>query len=283
MTNSCFLIDTHTHFDVLEYQDNLEKYAINAYNNGVKELVIIGLMADSFKQMVVCQKKLNHLNLNLKTHLAFGLHPLYIKNQQQEDLYILETYIKKYPSIAIGEIGLDTFEKSLKEENIYQKQKNFFIEQIQIAKKYDLPILLHIRKAHADVLKILKQEKYNPYHQGGIAHSFSGGINEAIAFVQMGFKLGITGQITNPNAKKLRQVVNTVFCKYGVSAFVIETDSPDMLPIPCQKQGYTLNEPANLIYVLQELSNLFNMDRKILADKLWENSYQALKINETNN
>ena len=196
MTNSCFLIDTHTHFDVLEYQDNLEKYAINAYNNGVKELGIIGLMADSFKQMVVCQKKLNHLNLNLKTHLAFGLHPLYIKNQQQEDLYILETYIKKYPSIAIGEIGLDTFEKSLKEENIYQKQKNFFIEQIQIAKKYDLPILLHIRKAHADVLKILKQEKYNPYHQGGIAHSFSGGINEAIAFVQMGFKLGITGQIT---------------------------------------------------------------------------------------
>ena len=96
--------------------------------------------------------------------------------------------------------------------------------------------------------------------------------------MKMGFKLGITGQITNPNAKKLRNSVMSVFRRYGTEAFVIETDCPDMMPVPCQHLG-AFNEPANLVYVLDELAVMFDMDKENLARQLWQNSNEALRQN----
>ncbi len=92
------------------------------------------------------------------------------------------------------------FLKQHKQAEIFQKQKDFFAAQLELAQQFDKPVLLHIRKSHAEVLQILKQQQFK---QGGIAHAFGGGIEEAKAFIKLGFKLGITGQITNPNAKKL--------------------------------------------------------------------------------
>lgn len=214
-------------------------------------------------------------NKSVRSHLAFGLHPLYIHEQSDEDLQLLEKYIKTHRSIAIAEIGLDTFYQTLVIPEVFSKQKQFFIEQIELAKHYDLPIMLHIRKAHAQVLQILKEQRYFADLQGGIAHSFSGGEQEALAFAKMGFKLGVTGQITNPNAKKLRRSVMTVFQKYGADAFVIETDCPDMTPIACQHNSL-MNEPANLRYVLDELSALFGLEKEKLARQLWKNTNDAL-------
>lgn len=273
-----YLIDTHTHFDVVEYNHQREIYNYRAYHHGIRHLLLIGILAKHFSQMVEVKNQADNNTSYPKHHLAFGLHPLYIQRQNTHDLLLLEDYIKYHQSIAIGEIGLDTFDINLKQEDIYQKQQHFFIEQIKLSKLYDLPILLHIRKSHADVLKILKDQKYNPIHQGGIAHSFSGGINEALAFAGMGFKIGITGQITNINAKKLHQSIKAVYKKYGLLAFVIETDCPDMMPISCQHQG-RFNEPANLIYVFEALSLLFDCDKEILARTLWQNTQQALKVN----
>lgn len=274
-----YLIDTHTHFDVPEYDNDREQYNQRAYDNGVRHLVLIGLLANYFEQMVRIKKQAdNHKNYP-SHHLAFGLHPLYIKEQSENDLVLLENYIKNHKSIAIAEIGLDTYPDDLKDKEIYQKQQRFFIEQISLAKKYDLPIMLHIRKAHGDALRILKEQKYHAYELGGIAHSFSGGANEALAFVKMGFKIGITGQITNPNAKKLRNAIKAVFDKYGTSPFVIETDSPDMVPVSCQINGNRFNEPANLIHVLNELALMFNKDKESLAYELWQNTNRALNTN----
>lgn len=273
------LIDTHSHFDVADYDDKRHAYNAAAYRQGVRHLLLVGVVAKYFAQMVAVQRQANQaLKDTPKHHVAFGLHPLYIQEQSWQDLQILECYVQNHRSIAIGEIGLDTFDKALKAADIYQKQQAFFIEQIKLAKHCDLPVVLHIRKAHGDVLGILKAQNYNPLNQGGIAHSFSGGVNEALAFVKMGFKLGITGQITNPNAKKLRQSVKAVFDSYGASAFVIETDCPDMLPLPCQRDGKRLNEPANLIYVLDALSQLLQVEKFALAKQLWQNSLDALKV-----
>ncbi|UNU74314.1 TatD family hydrolase [Moraxella nasovis] len=274
------MIDTHTHFDVDEYDRNRAEFANNAYREGVRHLLLIGVLAKNFSDMVRVEHELNRLKDSPKAHCAFGLHPLYIADHDECDLAKLEEYIVNYRSIAISEIGLDTYPKHFAGD-ILKKQQHFFIEQIHLAKKYNLPIILHIRKAHAQVLKILKEQKYRANVQGGIAHSFSGGEQEAIAFVKMGFKLGITGQITNPNAKKLRNAVMAVFNRYGAQAFVIETDSPDMLPLPCQTGQSRLNEPANLFYVLQELSIMFKMDQAKLADILWQNSNDALCQNWT--
>lgn len=271
------LIDTHTHFDVPEYHDDYPAFIDRAYQAGVRHVVLIGYLAAYFERMVHAKKTIDDFN-KIKAHLAFGLHPLYIKEQSDDDLLLLQEFIQTHQSVAIGEIGLDTYPDELKDFDSYQKQKRFFIEQIKLAKTYELPIILHIRKAHANVLNILKAQKYHANHQGGIAHSFSGGENEALAFAKMGFKLGITGQITNPNAKKLHRAIKAVYAKYGVGAFVIETDCPDMMPVPCQHLG-VLNEPANLCHVLDELSKMFSLDKETLAHKLWQNSREALNIN----
>lgn len=273
-----YLIDTHTHFDIPDYDNERNVFNQRAYQQGVRHVLLIGFLAKYFAQMATVKQQADEYNHHPKHHLAFGLHPLYIKEQHWQDLQTLEGYIQTHQSVAIGEIGLDTFDVSLRQADVYQKQQAFFIEQIEMAKRYDLPIVLHIRKAHADVLKLLKQQGYRADNYGGIAHSFSGGENEALAFVKMGFKIGITGQITNPNAKKLHKSVKTVFDKYGTSAFVIETDCPDMMPLPCQHDGGRLNEPANLIHVLNALSKLLQVDKVILAKQLWQNSLEALRV-----
>lgn len=133
--------------------------------------------------------------------------------------------------------------------------------------------MLHIRKSHAEVLQILKQQQFK---QGGIAHAFGGGVEEAKAFIKLGFKLGITGQITNPNAKKLHQVVQYV----GPEHLVVETDCPDMTPLCCQSstEQRTRNTPANLPYVLQGLAKSLHMHKEELAEQLWQNTHQALHL-----
>jgi TatD DNase family protein len=134
-------------------------------------------------------------------------------------------------------------------------------------------VLLHIRKSHAETLAILKQQQFS---LGGIAHAFSGGIEEAKAFIQLGFKIGVTGQITNPNAKKLHRVVQAI----GAEHLVLETDCPDMTPLCCQSstEYRTRNTPVNLPYVLDGLAQSLNLDQAFLAAQLWQNSLDALKL-----
>lgn len=170
----------------------------------------------------------------------------------------------------------------MKQADNFSKQQQLFLAQLDLAVQYQLPVLLHIRKAHAQSLRILKKHAYNAHALGGIAHSFSGGEQEAKAFVKMGFKLGITGQVCNPNAKKLRTAITSCVQEFGTSCLVIETDSPDMLPLPCQKTDKDhpsqRNTPANLVYILQTLSELLSIDKNTLAKQLWENSQTALSL-----
>lgn len=270
------LIDTHTHFDVPEYDGLRSTLATDAFDRGVQHLLLIGLLAKYFGRMVQVRDQLAQLKTAPMPHLAFGLHPLYVGQQHEDDLETLATFMASHSTVAIGEIGLDAYQDELKDAKVMVKQEMFFIEQIKLAKAHELPILLHIRKKHADVFRILKEQSYRADNLGGIAHGFSGGEQEALAFVKMGFKLGITGQITNLNAKKLRRAVMAVFKKYGAQAFVIETDCPDMIPACCHHHG-RLNVPANLIHVFDELSLLFEMDQEVLARQLWQNTNAALR------
>lgn len=262
------LIDTHTHFDVPEFDHDRAEQSQLAYQAGVRHLVLIGFLAKYFPQMVVCQTQMADFAKVFSSptaHLAFGLHPFYLLQHSDNDLMTLEKFIQKYPSIAIGEIGLDTFSDEMKVPKNYAKQQHFFNAQIDLAKSYKLPILLHIRKAHADTLKILKSQKFT---QGGIAHSFSGGIQEARAFVALGFKIGVTGQITNPNAKKLRNTIIELVKTVGIESLVIETDCPDMTPVQCHKSHGRRNVPANLPYVVETLCELTSLKKDILIPQL---------------
>ena len=273
------LIDTHTHFDVDSFDHDREMQSQLAWDNGVHHLVLIGFLAKYFAQMVACQQQMQGYGQQGKAtpsaHLAFGLHPFYITEHKDSDLQQLEQFIQQYSPIAIGEIGLDTFTAPMKTAENYARQQDFFAQQLELAKQYQLPALLHIRRAHGDVIKMLKAQKFT---QGGIAHSFSGGIQEAKALVNLGFKIGVTGQVTNPNAKKLRHTLTELVKIVGLDAIVIETDCPDFTPLPCHGTHGRRNVPANLPYVLTALSDLLKKDQSLLAEQLWQNSCAALQV-----
>jgi len=267
------LFDTHTHFDVPDFDHDREQLAYAAKAAGVERLILIGFIQSRFNDLLQSQHFLNQLSDAPKSYLAVGLHPFYIEQHQPEHLQRLGQVLQQHDCVAVGEIGLDTFLKQHKQPELFAKQQHYFIEQLALATQYQKPVLLHIRKAHAETIAILKTQKFK---LGGIAHAFSGGIEEAKALVKLGFKIGVTGQITNPNAKKLHQVVQAI----GSENLVIETDCPDMTPLCCQTstEHRTRNTPVNLPYVLESLAQTLDQPELQLAAQLWQNSVAALRL-----
>jgi len=307
------LIDTHTHFDTPVFDDDRAWQVQRAYSQGVRHLVLVGYLYQYFERMYdteqVLNKKASQSSASdiqyqdepyIHTHIALGLHPFYIEQHTDEHLIALAQMMTERRPLAIGEIGLDTFTDAMKAPSVFARQKRFFKAQLDIAVTHELPVMLHIRKAHAEALAILKAHDYDAHELGGIAHSFSGGEQEAKAFVKLGFKLGVTGQITNPNAKKLRRAITAVVEEYGIACLVIETDCPDMTPMMCQTSHdehsesgqspynerenahkHDRNVPANLPWLLISLSELLGVSRDKLAKQLWQNSCDALKVTWT--
>ncbi|CAB1209498.1 TatD family hydrolase [Acinetobacter bouvetii] len=270
---SYILFDTHTHFDVPDFDHDREQLAHAAKAVGVERLILIGFVQSRFQDLLRSQQFLNQLQDVPKSYLAPGLHPFYIEQHQTTHLADLESLLKTEDCVAIGEIGLDTFLQQHKQPNLFQKQQDFFAAQLELAQQFDKPVLLHIRKAHAETLALLKRQQFK---LGGIAHAFSGGIEEAKAFIKLGFKIGVTGQITNPNAKKLHAVVQAI----GAEHLVLETDCPDMTPLCCQSstEHRTRNTPVNLPYVLEGLAQSLQLDGNLLAAQLWQNSLDTLRL-----
>ena len=277
------LFDTHTHFDEPEFDADRLTLAQAAKAAGVEALVLVGYVEQHFERLLQVQAELEaarksncattaqaHTELP-KTFAALGLHPAYVHKHERSHLGELEGLLPH--CLALGEIGLDTFTDSLKAQ--LPKQREFFAAQLELAAQHNKPVLLHIRKAHADVLHMLKSIK-NAGARGqftGVAHSFSGGEQEAKAFVDLGFKLGVTTQITNPGAKKLQRAVRAV----GARHLVVETDCPDMMPFHLHEAGGTnRNTPENLLHGLRSLAEVLSMDAQDLSETLWQNSLEAL-------
>lgn len=302
------LIDTHTHFDVSVFDHDREMLAQKAYEQGVHHLVLVGYLYRHFERMYDTKRSLqsslsstdNQDTSQINLHIAAGLHPFYIEQHTDEHLEEMAKQIADRRPLAIGEIGLDTFTPAMKEPETFAKQERFFKAQLDMAVAHHLPVMLHIRKAHAEALSILKAHDYDAHKLGGIAHSFSGGVQEAKAFVKLGFKLGVTGQVTNPNAKKLRLAIQAAVDEYGIECLVIETDCPDMTPVMCQTKsdqssalrqdsaheysdtyGHDRNVPSNLPWVLLTLNELLDVSPAVLAEQLWQNSCAALQTTWT--
>ena len=267
------LFDTHTHFDVADFDHDRQHLAVQAKQVGVEALVLIGFIESRFDELIQTHQQLQDWENVPQSYLAPGLHPFYIEQHQQAHLQRLEQVLKQHDCVAVGEIGLDTFLKQHKRPDAFAKQQHYFNAQLELATHYQKPVLLHIRKAHAEALAILKAQKFK---LGGIAHAFSGGVEEAKALVKLGFKIGVTGQITNPNAKKLHQVVQAI----GAERLVIETDCPDMTPLCCQTstEHRTRNTPVNLPYILDSLAQTLGQPQDQLAEQLWQNSLAVLRL-----
>lgn len=264
------LIDTHCHFDVEEFDSDREAVAARTVAAGVDTIVIPGYLASLWDKLFqVCAGIVAPRLLP-----APGLHPCYIARHGDDDLSRLEQLLQARGDIvAVGEIGLDYFVDALREPGMRQRQRAFFTAQLELAAAHGKPVILHVRKAHQDVIQALGQMKFR---EGGIVHAFSGGIEEARHYARLGFRLGIGGPLTYDQSRRLRAVVQAM----PLEALVLETDAPDMTPQPFRRDGggRQRNSPEFLPAVVAALAAVKNVPVAEVAAVTRAQSLRVLRL-----
>jgi TatD DNase family protein len=250
------LIDTHCHLDAAEFGATQANIVRNAAAAGVTRLVIPSVACNNFEAVRKLCAQLPGCAP------AYGIHPMYTDDATPRDLETLRDYLKQHPAVAVGEIGLDFFIPHYDQT----RQEHFFVEQLKLARDFDLPVLLHIRRAQDTILKHLRQIKV----PGGIAHAFNGSRQQADEFIKLGFKLGFGGAMTHSRATKLRELAATL----PPGSIVLETDAPDIPPDFLQR-GLP-NEPKYLPRIAQTLAELRGMSLDEIARVTAENSIAVL-------
>ena len=236
------MIDTHCHV-IKEEMDNYIDI-IEECNNKDISMIINGYNNDINKEIISLSNKYNNV------YAACGLNYDEVDKFSDKDLSDLEDIIKNNKISAIGEIGLDYYwTKDNKDKQIY-----FFEKQLELAEKYDLPVIVHARESVQDVYDILKKHKVK-----GTMHCFSGSLEMAKEFVKIGFYIGIDGPITFKNNKKGIEVVKEI----PIERLLLETDSPYLSPEPNRGKQ---NNPLNLIYIAEKMSEI----KGISLDKVIE-------------
>ncbi|MBL1320745.1 MAG: TatD family hydrolase [Methylophaga sp.] len=251
------LIDSHCHLDFKEFDLDRDQLLSHCQQLGIKDIVIPGVTAQRWnKLLTVCQG-------SAMLHPALGLHPMFMAKHQPEHLIQLAEHISNHHIIAVGEIGLDFYIADHDKES----QVELFSVQLKIAQQAKLPVLLHVRKAHEQTISLLKQYPV----VRGIIHAFSGSLQQAKQYQDLGFLLGIGGAITHLRATRLRAMVSQL----PLSSIVLETDAPDM-PLHLMKQQY--NTPENITVILDALTALRTENKDVIASTTTENCQRVLGL-----
>ena len=213
-------IDTHCHLDAHEFGGESLAVARRAAQAGVSMIVIPAVDRHNFA--VVAQLAGEAENASY----ALGIHPIYVPNSNEDDLAIMRQAVEAALAdprfVAVGEIGLDYFIPMLCEPAMREKQEFFFREQLRIARDFDLPVLMHVRRSQDQILKHVRQIR----PAGGIAHAFNGSFQQAQTFIDLGFKLGFGGAMTFTRALQIRRLAASL----PLDSIVLETDAPDISP-----------------------------------------------------
>ncbi len=194
---------------------------------------------------------------------ALGLHPIFIEQHERQDLKQLEQYLAQYQPVAMGEIGLDFFIDSLDKD----RQMYFFSTQLDIARGVNLPVVLHIRKAHDQVLSLLRKHPV----VGGFAHAFNGSLQQAQQFIDLGFKLGFGGMLTYERSRKIRELARVL----PLESIVLETDAPDMTVAAHRGER---NSPEYIIDCLNVLAELRDEEPQLIAERTTGNAFEVLGV-----
>ncbi len=213
-------IDTHCHLDAHEFGAESSEVASRAAGQGVSMIVIPAVAAANFAVVARLARATPNASYGL------GIHPIYVPQATEDDLIALRAAVADAMGdprfVAIGEVGLDFFIPMLSEPAMREKQVHFFREQLKIAREFDLPVLMHVRRSQDVVLKHARQIR----PAGGVAHAFNGSDQQARAYVDLGFKLGFGGAMTFTRALQIRRLA----AELPLSAIVLETDAPDISP-----------------------------------------------------
>jgi len=239
------LIDTHTHLDFPDFDADRAQVLLRSRALGVRQMVVLGVYQSNWQRVWDLVQAENDL------YAAFGLHPVYLQQHQPGHLIELRSWLERLagqPKLcAVGEFGLDYFLPELPAE----QQQALFEAQLGLAAEFELPALLHVRRAHAVTIATLKRYKLK---RGGIVHAFAGSIEEAREYLKLGFKLGLGGAATWPQARRLRKVI----AQLPLEAIVLETDSPDMAPVMHPQQRNSPEYLAEICAALAELQGISN-------------------------
>ena len=248
------IIDTHTHLDNEKFIDDVKDVIKRAQEAGVKKFIIPAADPNDLPRAIELAEQYDDI------FFAVGVHPVDIDKYNDN---LLLQYINHPKCVAVGEIGLDYY--WVKDETQRKKQREFFIKQIEIAKKFQKPIIIHVREATKDTYEIIK----NYYDVKGVFHCFNA--SEQLLEFSENFYYGIGGVITFKNAKKL---IN-IFPKIPKNRVLIETDAPYLTPHPYRGKR---NEPFYTTLIRDKISELWNIDKKEVEDITTKNAKRLFGI-----
>ncbi len=241
--------DTHCHLDAAEFDADRDAVVARARGVGLGQIVIPAVEASNFDTVRL-------LAIRQGFAYALGIHPLYVMRAAEGDLAALaEALVTQHIDprlVAVGEIGLDFFVPGLDAAT----QQHFYVEQLKLARRFGLPVILHVRRSADQLLAGLRRVGFT---QGGIAHAFNGSEQQAQAFIDLGFKLGFGGTLSFERSLQIRRLAATL----PESALVLETDAPDIPPHWLYKTAEqraagetSRNEPGELPRIARSLAAL---------------------------
>lgn len=229
------LIDTHTHLYAKPFDNDRDAMIQRAVDSGVEQFFLPNIDRSSIAGMLALEEKYPG-----RCFAMMGLHPCSVNETAEEELATVESWLRKRPFCAVGEIGIDLYW----DETFFEQQKEAFLQQVRWAKSMDLPIVIHSREATDLIIELLQQEKEDRLR--GIFHCFTGTTEQANAIIGLGFLLGIGGVVTFKNAG-----LDKVVAGIDLQHLVLETDAPYLAPAP--KRGKR-NESAYVRLVAEKVA-----------------------------
>ncbi|MCK4743978.1 MAG: TatD family hydrolase [Sulfuriflexus sp.] len=254
------LIDTHCHLDRDSFSKDRLEIIEHCREMGINKIVVPAIDQSGWLQLLMLCETQKGL------YPALGLHPMFLSSHKDKDVKLLEKWIEDHRKqvVAVGEIGLDYYDKQLDRK----RQQILFEAQLDIAQQADLPVILHVRKAHDRIIKTLKKFKV----KGGIIHAYSGSEQQAIKYIDMGFKLGFGGSVTYEKAKRIHRLAVNL----PLDSIVLETDAPDMVVSAHHGER---NSPEYLVDVLDSLVELRDESAEDIAAQTTQNAIDVLALN----
>jgi TatD DNase family protein len=253
------ITDTHTHLYLKDFESDIDIVINRALDLNINNFFLPAIDSSHTESM-----------LNLKNaypeimHLMAGLHPCSVKHNYMDELNHVEKIIKNNNVVAIGEIGIDLFW----DKSTLNIQKKAFAIQIKLAKKLNLPIVIHCREAFDEIFEVLEKEKSDKLR--GIFHCFSGTYEHALKAISFNMKLGIGGVVTFKNGK-IDKFLNNI----PIDNLVLETDSPYLAPVPFRGKR---NESSYITLVVKKLSEIYSLSEKKIIETTTLNAFDIFKI-----
>lgn len=249
------IIDTHAHLNTKEFEHKIEEVIKNASLLDVQKIIVIGMDETSNKKAIKLAEQYENI------YATIGIHPSCV---DQEHYETIEKYLTHPKVVAVGEIGIDLY---WKQDNL-DKQKLFLRKQIEIALKYDLPIIVHTRESFNEAYEIISQYKGQIK---GVFHCLSSTLEDMGKALEIGFYIGVGGVVTFPKATNVHDIVRNL----PLDKMLVETDSPYLAPVPYRGKK---NEPAYTKYVVDKISEIKQTDVETIKKQTTLNAFKLFNI-----